>query len=117
MRQKTSWVSWIIIGICSLMVIGLSHSVYTLWKRTDLIAEQKARLQEAQKENKQLKQQFEEAQSDEYVEKQARESLGLAKPGEQVILFTHKPQEAGDKAQVQAPQEKPSLAVWWKVFF
>lgn len=54
-----------------------------------------AELEELQEKNRELRRQVEMVQSDTYVEKVAREKLGLIKPGEKRII------------QVEEPAEKP----------
>lgn len=63
--------------------------VYTLTMQYIIIrksrvqeTEIKAQIEEAKKENDRLREELEKIQSDEYLEKLAREKLGLVKPGE-----------------------------------
>lgn len=60
----------------------------------------------AQKRNEELKKEFQYVQSDEFVEKEAREKLGLGKPGETVLII---PKE--EPSYAKATEGKPN---WWK---
>ena len=60
----------------------------------------KAQMQELQAKNVELRQKVEQLSSDAYIEREAREKLGLVKPGEKIILEA-KPGEAGSEVPVR----------------
>jgi cell division protein FtsL len=60
----------------------------------------KAQMQELQAKNVELRKQVEQLSSDAYIEREAREKLGLVKPGEKIILEA-KPGAAGSDVPVR----------------
>lgn len=61
----------------------------------------KTQMQELQAKNAELRRQVEQLSSDAYIEREAREKLGLVKPGEKIILEV-KPGDAVNKAPSRA---------------
>lgn len=95
-------------------VARLGGSVYQLWQKRGIIQTRQVALDQAKAENQRLKASLDEAQSPFFVERVAREQLGLVKEGEVVVLM-EKPGTsagAGQKARLQ-----PSWKLWWKLFF
>jgi hypothetical protein len=67
------------------------------------------------KENKELSRQLKDSQSDSYVERIARDKLGLVKDGEAIILLPKSPGGTGTGATNDA--QKPNWQKWWSLFF
>ncbi len=77
----------ILVTLVSLIVIfGLSRGLYSLWKKGDIMSERKVALAKLEREQVELKKKLEEAQSPEFIEKAARENLGLIREGEAIVL-------------------------------
>lgn len=99
--------------ILVLLVIGFI--VFTNWKinkrrveMLDRISALKQEVQVLEKKNMELKEKKTEAESEDYLEKVARDQLDLKKPGEEVVVV-QKEQEEEEKPQ---EQEKS----WWEKF-
>ncbi len=103
--------------LCLMLSIGIVRSVWSLAQKKGIVGERQAVLQELEVKNKELKQRLEEATSSAFVEKQAREKLGLVREGETVVIL--------DKAKIQAiagagnsmQVVMPLWRQWWKLFF
>lgn len=117
MKRISHYAQWVGIVVCLVFVISLCRSIYFLWQRTDIVHEREKALQKLQDVNTRLKEEVALVQTPEFIEKEARDKLGLSKPGEQVILFDSKPVQPEKEMQQDRVVEKPSFAVWWKVFF
>ena len=76
----------IILVICSLAIVKQQFSMYRV--KNEIEKSQKE-LEDLQQQNAMLEAELESAknQTDEYLEKLARERLGMVKPGEQVVDF------------------------------
>ena len=61
-------------------------NVWKLYRAGDKVEIARKTLAEVQAEQEKLKKQLEYVQSDEFVEREAREKLGLGKPGETVVI-------------------------------
>lgn len=106
-----------IIPLISLFVsIGFIQSIAGYLFRGDVVDEHREALISEEKRNKELKIRLEEATSAAYIEKQAREKLGLARQGDTIILM--------DKSQISSPNDQTKQREqfsnwkrWWKLFF
>lgn len=107
---------FLLVFIGSIITIyNLSTSIYSLWKKQDLLSKAQTDLEEAQKENFKLRKQLEAVQSASYIEEQARTRLFLAKPHEQEIIIS----ELNPKTEksVAHTLEIPIWRQWWNLFF
>lgn len=105
----------IITTISLISVVALSRSLLGLWQKRDVVRDRQEALSRVEAENAKLKQQLSEVQSPQFVEKQAREKLGLVKEGESVVLMP----QSSESSQIEAPNEQnlPNWQKWWKLFF
>lgn len=70
-----------------------------------------------QKTNEELKEMIAYLESDQSLEEQARLSLNLKKPGEQVVVIDHA-QQTNNSGTVNLPDTKiNNFAKWWRYFF
>lgn len=106
-------VSIIIIIASVLIIFSLLKSIYTLWKKQDLVIAMRVKLENEKKENQKLSQQLEIVKKPEYIEEQARNKLFLSKPQEAEVLLG----EIKDKKQGEKPSQKRSNWRRWVTFF
>jgi cell division protein FtsB len=64
--------------------------------------------------NKALQQELKEATSPAFIERSARDNLGLVRPGETVVIMDQSNQFASGQKN---PQNLPSWKQWWQLFF
>src|SRR5688572_4932441 len=79
--------------VCLVSLVGLAQSLYSIWLKRDIVEDRRKVLAQRQAENTRLKEEYIQVQQPEYVEKQAREKLGLVKPGEIVVLMEKSKEE------------------------
>lgn len=70
-----------------IIIISMGRNALGLFGRKDQIEEAKQKVRELEREQAQLLELKEKVESQEFVEKEAREKLGLAKPGEVVVVL------------------------------
>ena len=108
MKQKIIRIFILIIGV--FLVISLSRSIIDLWQKGSAYDKEEQRFAKARLEHEQLAQQYETIQTPEYIEKQARDKLGLSKEGEIVVVL---PQEAQkQKEEIEKQKESIELPIW-----
>lgn len=114
----------IVTVICLVSVISLSRSIYGLWRKRDVVKERALVLAQAEAENKRLKKELEQVQSPGFVEEEARNKLGLIKPGEQVVMLPDRSTvdgqpggEAGSQFTETKDNNLPNWKQWWRLFF
>lgn len=74
-----------------LLLIGLSTSLFRSYQKASktksLIQREKNRVEELKKENEKLEEDLTRVKSEEFIEKQLRDKLGLARPGEVILVL------------------------------
>lgn len=117
MRQK------IITFIISLVGIGLivsfSRDIYVLWQKGKEIGKAERELEKAKIKNEDFKKRLSYVQTDEFIEKEAREKLGLGKEGETVLILPENFAESLKKEEVEMvlPEDKANWERWRDLFF
>lgn len=100
------------------LIVALSGSLFDLWHRRDVVQERKDALQKVEEEHARLLKDLAEATSSAFIEKQAREKLGLVKEGETVVLM-----DDSEKFKVQSVKSEdgstnlPNWKRWMRLFF
>lgn len=110
MKSRLLKIIGLILGL--FLAFGLLRSIVDLWQKGGALDEEEARFAKAKLENEELKQEFKNIQSPDYIEKQARDKLGLGRENESVVILPPKPtiSETEDKAR----KAEESQAVWQK---
>ena len=96
-------------------VFGLSQSVVRLMGRKSMLRVKQEELVKLQKEQENLQNKLKLAQTPEFIEKEARERLNLAKVGETIVLV-----ESGETQEQIKEKETtlvPNWKKWWNLFF
>lgn len=76
---------FLIVGICVLVLAHLAGSIYRAWRKQDIVALRREKLTELTAENDRLKERLEETGTEDFIERQAREVLGLVREGETTV--------------------------------
>jgi cell division protein FtsB len=100
--------------VSCLICFKLLGSIISNVQRIDFVARRSVVLKKEQQRNEVLQEQLRVATSASFLEKQAREKLGLVKEGETVVLMG-KPNQSEGQQPSQAPQDRWER--WWKLFF
>ncbi len=109
--------------IVAYMLYNLTVSIYENYQIEKHIAEFEVRNAELREENAQKLSDFQYYTSEEYVEKVAKQNLGLINPGEQVIVIpdedlivlSEDEEEQRVAEQIRSSWSNPKK--WWKFFF
>jgi len=95
------------------LIISSVRSILELKKAGETVVDYEKELVSEEKKNQELKERLKEVQKPEFIEREAREKLGLGKPGESIVIIP--------KITVMPPKkEEKNLANWerwWKLFF
>lgn len=107
-----------ILGVvfCLIVAIGVVKSVFTLTAKRSIVQEQKDVLRELEAKNADLMVRLKEATTSAFVERQARNKLGLVKEGETVVIL-----DAEKVGKLRLGKEGddalPLWKQWWGLFF
>lgn len=100
----------------SIIIAGLSRSIYDLWKKQDLLISYQKQLENQKNQNQKLKQQLTAAKEPTFLEEQARNNLFLVKPGEQDVII---PKEllVGTSSTKPIEDNRANWQKWFSLFF
>ncbi len=111
----------IIIAVLVLIFIVYNFGVriLTAFKAGDRLTAAASRLHTLEVKNKELKAQLEEVSSADYIEKQARDKLGLAKEGEILVVIPEEriKQVLGLQKETTQEEKLPNWLGWIRLFF
>jgi len=112
---------WISLIVCGVGILGqLGYSSYSLWKKQDIAHAREAYLKALEQDQITFKNDLSESLKAGYIEQEARNKLGLAKPGETVVIMpeaTLSGKEAESPKQPQSAPFEPNWKKWWRLFF
>lgn len=111
---KSRLVSLIILVVCLFLIVNLTRSVWQLWQAGDKVKEEEEKVTETELKNEELKKKLSEVQSPKYLEKIARDKLGLAKEGEVVVVL---PSPQPTTSRQVNDENLPNWKRWWRLFF
>jgi cell division protein FtsB len=100
--------------ICLVLFVGLIRSIVGHINRNDVVQERREALLREEKRNQELKERLKEATSAAFIEKQAREKLGLARVGDTIILMEGSREAKGSAAE---GAHSSNWKRWWRLFF
>jgi len=103
-----------------LLTLSLARNVVRILKAGQKVEQAEERVEKLKKENEELKKRLETVGSEEYIEKQLRDNLGLAKEEEIIIVL---PDEATLRALAPRTQNEQEVLPdanwkkWMKLFY
>lgn len=112
---NTKTVILVIVTIALLLIIkNIVGSILTLRQNSRIVTTLKGKEREEQQKRQFLKQQLYFVNTPQFVENEAREKLGMVKPGEHIVLA---PPPTEDKPTKPTIDTAPNWEKWWKLFF
>ena len=115
--MKRKLLSVAILAVSIFLVTSLAKQVWSTVENSQRLDQARVKLAQEEGKNTQLKDTLSYLESNNFVEREARDKLGLSKTGETVVII---PQEVLAK-QVSSPKdlstEIPNWQRWWRLFF
>lgn len=117
-----NWGYWAFF-IVSIVAIGvLTSNIFRIvqkgYKRYEIIQQEKERLAQLQKENRELKEELEYYSSKEFVDLKAREELNLAFPDQQLVYYVDENEEIYEIEEEESQEEEiPNWQKWRDLIF
>lgn len=103
----------VIVGSLAVSVNAVS-TIGDLWKRKDVVRQRQDDVVLIEKENQMLEGKLREATSPAFLERQARNALGMIKEGEAIVLLPSRGNTAGQSTAVDI---RENWKKWWELFF
>lgn len=89
--------------------------MYDIWQKKDFVTSAEKELNFQKQENQRLKSALSYSQTQEFIEKEARDKLFMVKKSEQKVLI---PKESEDSSKnPPAGGNDPNWRKWWNLFF
>lgn len=110
--MKNKVANWTIIIIGLILIVSLSRSIIELSRKGGVIDEAQERVDKAEAENANLREKFREVKRPEYIEKVAREKLGLGKDGEVVVVLPKGEKTQNVEYSIENRERDEQKAVW-----
>lgn len=105
MKRKIILVLVILAGIY--FAFSLTKQIWSLWQGRARLEDTQKIYQKAEEENRQLKNDLAYKESDEFVEKEAREKLNFAREGEEIAILPI-------REEIEKEEEKEEIPNWRK---
>ena len=116
MKRRLYQLTIIVIGL--FIIYGSSRNIIELWQQKQRVWKIQKEVKDLEIKETELKKKLEYYNSDEYVEKIAREKLLLQKAGETVILLPqgeNQDQSSNMKSQVEEENKPTEPSIWQKL--
>lgn len=95
----------------------LSHRIRTWYRVQKEIGEIKENIQQLEKEQTELKSKKEFYQTEEFIQREARENLGLTDNNDLIVVLPELPDLSSEKLINSPSPDLPVWKQWWDVFF
>ena len=105
-KKRMNLKNMVIIILIAILVISYVRQKLTMNKIHKDIEAKQTQLNELQDKNKKLQDEVNQSSTDEYIERMARERLGMIKDGEKVITNSDSPQDKQNNSEVKNNQNK-----------
>lgn len=115
--MKKKLIPGLIIIFSLYLIVSLSREIFDLIQKEKIIGKEQLKLEELEVGNQVLREQLNYVQSEEFVEKEAREKLGMTKGGEIVVILPEDFEEMVKQSQgAVEPEEIPNWKQWLGLF-
>lgn len=105
-----------LVALMSLVIsIGLIRAIWQQRGRWSLVEDRQAVLEREQKKHDDLLRRLEEATGSAFIEREAREKLGLARPGDTIVLIGEP--DGSSLGELNLLDTRSNLIKWWELFF
>lgn len=112
-KPITIGIQLLIILICLTAIVNLGRSVYDLASKRSNATKLAVKRDAVKRESEMIEKKLNDAQTKEFIEREARDRLGLSKPGEVIVLLEKGDIEASNTANLPVS----TWSQWLSLFF
>ncbi len=119
-RKLKTYSNYVLIGVFLLMLVSLGRNIVKIKTAKGRLKEIEERIEKLKLENEELGGKLDTFQSEEFIEKQLRDKLGLAKEKEMVIVLPDEETVKKFAPKVEEEEEilpDPNWKKWFQLFF
>ncbi|MBI2028622.1 MAG: septum formation initiator family protein [Candidatus Levybacteria bacterium] len=106
----------ITIIVCLIIINNLVRSIYSIWQKEDLAISAQKELDYQKELNIKLKSQLSYVQTQEFIEREARNKLFMTKPNESIVIVSKEEKESENPSDNKR-ENKPNWKKWLELFF
>lgn len=121
LKTKLKLISTISVLLFTILLsISLLKSINNITSGTQKVKDAEIKVKDLEKQNAELEIKVETVQTQDFIEKQARDKLGLAKPGETVVVLPDPEilrKLAPERSTEETALPDPNWKKWMKIFF
>lgn len=111
MKNKLIWLA-IILSVY--LIFSLTKSILEFKKSDQTVVDYEKELEIEVKKNQELKKRLADVKKPEFIEREAREKLGMGRPGESILIM---PPITITPVKKQEARELENWEKWWRLFF
>lgn len=116
MKGRSIYLVIILIGL--IISFGLVRNLYSIYQNSKFQEQAVRKLEKLRAENTRLKEEVVTSQEQSFIEREARERLGLVKPGEVVVILpTAKEVSPSAQSLTEVKTSRPIWQQWVGLFF
>lgn len=117
--MKTRFILGLILLLGLYLIVSFSRDLWVLTKKENEISQSQLKLEKLRWENEKLRKELEYVHSEAFIEKEAREKLGLTREGETVLMLPENLKEwlGISQPQISGDGNLPNWKRWLKIFF
>lgn len=104
---------WLIVVLGVGLAIKTGQNVWRLYRAGERVGEAQVEVERATEENQRLRLKLEYVQSEEFIEKEALEKLGMGRPGEKIVVGALEPT---GEPNPEVEEDKPNWRKWWELY-
>jgi cell division protein FtsL len=113
-KKLKAYGNYFLVLVSVLMLVSLFRNILKVRQVNERIEKKKLQLEKLQSENEKLKKEVARVKSEEFIEKQLRDKLGLAKEGEIVVVLPDKETLRAFAPNIEEEEETLPLPNWKK---
>jgi Na+-transporting methylmalonyl-CoA/oxaloacetate decarboxylase gamma subunit len=117
MRPFEAWMYGGGIVFAFMAILSLGISLVTNIQKQKIVEERRSVQAQIQKTHAELLKQSTLVESQFFVEREAREKLGLGREGESVVLLPDQPAAISSQSSEVVTEKKSNIQMWWELFF
>ncbi len=114
-RIRQPFIRLLIVGISLSVVVSLSRSIWRLWRKQDVVYEREVVLEREKGVNIRLNKELDEAKTPEFVEREARDKLGMVKEGETIVIMPNIQYPISNIQNNSQDEKMPNWKKWWRL--
>lgn len=103
----------LLIFLLIFLLINSINNISQLNEKRKIVNEYQKELEKEKEKNKQLKEKITEIEDENFIERVAREKLGMGKPGESIVIIP----EITVVPEKKKEKDLANWERWWKLFF